>query len=132
MRIRQLVWQQPTVGPDEYMTVADADPCVFRYEIDNQGNERKPFRVRRSCNIQCFAWATSLDAAKVCAQRDFEDRIMSAIEYRPTIVRYDEAYFSELVLEDVPTVVGSPMTVNTVLRMSDRELIGFRWQGDTQ
>lgn len=76
--IRQLEWTTPTCGPDEYLTVADAAPCEFRYEIDNGGNTAKPYRIKRACNIQAFAWASSIEAAKACAQRDFQERIISA------------------------------------------------------
>lgn len=76
--IRQLEWTTPTCGPDEYLTIADAAPCEFRYEIDNGGNTAKPYRIKRTCNIQVFGWALSIEAAKACAQRDFQQRIISA------------------------------------------------------
>ena len=76
--IRPLVWTQPTwCSPDEYLTGADAAPMEFRYEIDNQGNTARPWRVRRTCDIQPFGWASSLEAAQALAWRDFQERILS-------------------------------------------------------
>jgi len=76
--IRQLEWVMPTTRPDEYLMVADAAPMNFRYEIDDQGNTAKPWRVRRTCDIQSFGWASSLEAAQSLAWRDFRERILSA------------------------------------------------------
>lgn len=76
--IRPLVWITQTVDPDELLMVADAAPMEFRYEIDNGGSTTKPYRIKRTCNIQAFGWASSIEATKAAAQRDFQERILSA------------------------------------------------------
>lgn len=80
VRVRKLEWSEPTCGPDEYRTIAGAHPCNFRYEIARDGNSRKPFTLSRSCDINAFAWAASIEEAKSAAQAHFEAAIRSTLE----------------------------------------------------
>lgn len=80
VKVRYLVWEHPTTGPDEYKVTAKAIGCEYSYEIDNWGNERKPYRVSRTSGINPFKWAETVDSAKAFAQADFAARILSAIE----------------------------------------------------
>lgn len=56
--------------------------------------------------------------------------IANAPEFKPCVIHYEEGDFSQMLLEDCATVTGWPyVLVQPLLRMSDRAVIGFQWDG---
>jgi hypothetical protein len=56
-------------------------------------------------------------------------RYVPATGFVPNITHYEEGDFSQMLLEDGPTVTGRPVVVEPLLRMEDREIVGFQWAG---
>jgi hypothetical protein len=77
-----------------------------------------------------------LEAALAAAEAE-RDRLRAALEAIrsdaswPQVIQFDEATFTEIVLEDAPYIVGSQIWCEPIYKMSDRTLIGFRaWTKD--
>lgn len=67
--VKPLVWEVPRTGPDEYLSITNLPTLGWRYEVEHCGG-RKPFQVKRSRDIQPFAWAETLEQAKAAAYND--------------------------------------------------------------
>lgn len=60
------------------------------------------------------------------------DSAMTEREFKPCVTHYKDGDFSQMLLEDCPTVSGfPPALVYPLLRMKDRALVGFQWHGVT-
>lgn len=52
--------------------------------------------------------------------------------FRPNVTHYPEGDFSQMLVEDGPTITDRPVLVEPLISMSDREkIVGFQWTGKT-
>lgn len=77
VKVKPLEWVTDNFGPDEYIVYAKF--FDLRYEIEPPYSAGFNFRIKRSSDIQPFAWRDTLEAAKAAAQADYEQRIRSAL-----------------------------------------------------